>query len=450
MELQVWLDGQPAAVLETPGSSASPDAHPRLRYLPAWTTTLRAYPLSPRLPLGGPAPDTLPAPEEAHWFLRHLLPAGAAERGLAQARGVGAEEPWSLLAAAGDDLPGAMALRRTDGAGREPRWVQQSRITPEALAERLSASEADWLLLDPRGEQVLPWWPAGGHACWGQRRRPLLGVYLDQGHWWWTRTPELASTHLLDMYAPGGEALAANRLFCLRLAARLGVLVAPVTLHRGPMPVLQFQRLDRLRLDDGRVRRLHAVSAGQALGLQAGAPLEPHAAPPMGDDVPPWGRLGALLSLSPQPLVDRRALMRWWIFQSLIGQADASPDDLWFRLDHSGLRLAPAMNFWCPAAACGSDMPQASASVGAMLPRCTSASDWARAANVSGVKPRSLANELRRMCEAAPGEARALAGELGEELPSRVCLAIEQVVSAQALRHLAWVEDLLRWQSREV
>ncbi|OWQ84033.1 hypothetical protein CDN98_21415 [Roseateles terrae] len=371
-----------------------------------------------------------------------------------------------VLTAAGDDLPGAVSLRDTQAPRRAG---PQLRVIPVTeMAERLRGPVEESLLLPSNdAPQVMPWWPSGSAG------RPRVGVYLDQGQWWWTRTPQLASTHLLE--APshgagegegegegegdGGEHRLFNRFFCLRLAARLGLDVAPVELLRLPMPVLQFQRWDRLRLDDGRVRRFHAVSVAQALGLRPHAHAcgdiadrECHASSASAEAVPTasaaerWKQLGKLLDLSPQPLVDRRALIRWWIFQTLTGHWAARPDELWCYLDHAGLRWAPVMDLICPPALNARPRltPESS-----MVPPSGSAHDWAVAAKSCGAPPRILAHELRRMCEAAPQEAHALAETLADEMPQDVMQGIVTVVSANATRHLAWVDDLLHTDHRD-
>lgn len=466
MTVQVWLDDQPAAEV-----NVGPDgALAGLRYRPEWSTGLRAYPLSPQLPMHRAAAQ-LAAPADANSaalaaYLNALRPGGPAEAGLRRALGRAAGDGLrTVLIAAGDDLPGAVSLR--DTRALRPSGPQLQLIPKPEMAERLRGPVEEMLLLSSSdAPQVLPWWPSG------LARRPRVGVYLDQDQWWWTRTPQLSSTHLLEGPDPGegagaGELRLFNRFFCLRLAARLGLDVAPVELLRLPMPVLQFQRWDRRRMEDGRVQRLHAVSVAQALGLQlhVSPSAEPAAAAggsawstakgvPTASGIEIWKQLGAQLDLSPQPLVDRRALIRWWIFQTLSGHQGARPDELWCYLDHTGLRWAPVMDLICPPAL--SDATNAAAAPGkvpshspSLVPACAGAHDWAMAAKSSGAQPRSLANELRRMCEAAPLEAQALAEALADEVPQEVMRRIVTVVSENAARHLAWVDDLLHTDHRE-
>lgn len=486
MAVQVWLGDQSAGELAP------------LRYAPEWLAQWRAFPLSPRLPLNGGAPpshlktsrldagprDAEPrgadardrlaeeASDELATYLRLLLPQGlaqdglrralrssaeaaeASEAGLPSTQGMSTEEIVAMLSSAGDDLPGALSLRDTrEKAHARSHGMPLRALSVEAMSERFQGPPEERLLLEPGAAQpVLPWWPASSGE-------PLIGVYLDQERWWWTSTPQLASTHLLEASATGdaGERLLLNKLFCLRLAARLGLDVAPVELLRLPMPVLQFQRWDRQRLEDGRVRRLHAVSVAQVLGA-AGMPSAGSGPAAMPIDVPLWMQLGALLEHSPQPLVDRRALIRWWIFQGLTGQFAASPMDLWCHLDATGLRLAPVMNLWCAAAEPAAELAAehvadhvagSAEALYAMVPMCLQASDWALVARACGASPRSLAHELRRMGEAAPLEARALARQLKGTVPEDLMQAVVDAITAAAAVQLDCVDDLLHTDHRE-
>lgn len=497
MAVQVWLGDQSAGALENRGGAGDRDVPGdagrwRLRYAPEWLAQWRAYPLSPRLPLGSgqgvargdprleagrSQRDPQDASDELALYLRLLLPGGPAEVGLRQAlgltdeasdatcdssKGKSMEHMLAILSAAGDDLPGAISLRdiRVHRARRSSRAHDESRtdglpqrVLPISdMVERLQGPPEQWLPLAPGpGQPVLPWWPT-------RSGQPLIGVYLDQERWWWTRTPQSASTHLLEAPAPGdaGERLLLNKLFCLRLAARLGLDVAPVDLLRLPMPVLQFQRWDRQRLEDGRVRRFHAVSMAQIFGVPA-AIAERAGHCPGADgasaDLPLWMQLGGMLAFSPQPLVDRRALIRWWIFQTLTGHQAASPMDLWCHLDRTGLRLAPVMDLWCPAAQPGAVSESASGvasgeAPGSMVPVCTQASDWALVARACGANPRSLAHELRRMCEAAPLEARALAQQLRDSMPEDLMHTLVDVITVAAATQLDSVDDLLHTDHR--
>ena len=68
--------------------------------------------------------------------------------------------------------------------------------------------------------------------------------------------------------------MVANEHFCMSLAARLRLPVAPVSIRRLPEPVLLIERFDRVVDWDSAqthharaVRRLHIIDACQALDL---------------------------------------------------------------------------------------------------------------------------------------------------------------------------------------
>ena len=84
----------------------------------------------------------------------------------------------------------------------------------------------------------------------------------------------LASTHILkpDSRNPVTPYMVANEHFCMTLAARMELSIAPVAIRRIPEPILLIERFDRqVRIDraDGNtvtaVLRRHVVDGCQAL-----------------------------------------------------------------------------------------------------------------------------------------------------------------------------------------
>jgi serine/threonine-protein kinase HipA len=58
-------------------------------------------------------------------------------------------------------------------------------------------------------------------------------------------------------------------------------------------------------------------------------------------------KLFSLIDQSPLPAVDRLGLLRWAIFQVLLGNTDAHGKNVSFFCDERGLRLAPAYDLVC-------------------------------------------------------------------------------------------------------
>lgn len=385
--VEVWLDEHEVGWLKPADALSAATDSPRrlsLAYLERWTSEVLAFPLAPSLPMpprGGPGSESTTDAVQA--FFDHLLPSGQARSRTFAALGLREDDRYGALRLMGRDLPGAVRLI-ADGLQRPAGPVQRS-IDRAELSERL------------RHRDALPF------AVWdGQVRgalggdRDQLAVYVERdGGWHLADGPQMASTHVIHPvpHKGGADDQPFNDYFWMRLAARVGLDVAPVQLHRVPEPVLVVERIDRQRLDDGRVRRLHAINACQALGVSVADQ----------DEVSP-AQLFSLLAHSPAPLVDSRALLRRLLFQQLIGNGAPHATELLFFVDHGGLRLAPAGGF---GSGRGSEAPLA-------------ADHWGGVARDCDVPLRSLIQELKRMAEAVRTEAPALAGGLTSDVPRQV------------------------------
>lgn len=394
--LGLWLDEREVGWLrriddERPGQRLT------LGYLERWVAEPLAHPLATSLPLpprGGPGEEI--AGDAVLSFFDNLLPEGEARVSTFAALGLSSEDSWGALSLMGRDVAGAVRViddeARRDHSGRGAAPMQR-RISRDELSERIRHRDAlPFAVWDGRVRSALP----------GPQDK--LGVYVDRGDWSLVDGPQMASTHVLKP-APVDPALSDrpfNEFFCMRLAERVGLDVARVELHHVPEPVLVVERFDRQRLDDGRVRRLHAITARQALGSA------PRAGVADGDRF-------SLLRHSPRPLVDSRALLRWTLFRDLIGGNGEVANNLCFFVDHGGLRLAPAFGL-------ASDLDSAHPGI----------EDWDAFARECDLAPRSLAVELKRMSEIVPLQAGLLAEELAPQLPRVLIDRLLQVVNEKA------------------
>lgn len=408
--LEVWLDEHEVGWLRPVGADepGSPQGL-SFAYLARWTAEVLAYPLAPSLPLparGGPGSES--QDDAVLRCFDRLLPDGALRRATFSALGLAADDGVGALRRLGHDLAGAVRLvdtQRERSAGPSQRLIAR-----EELSERLRHPDASPLAAwDGQVRGALP------------GRRDKLGVYVEpDGGWYLVDGPQMASTHVLKPAPPDEPDRPFNEYFCMRLAARAGLDVAAVQLHRVPEPLLLVERFDRQRLDDGRVRRLHAIDARQALD-------QPAASLPT---------LFSLLRHSPTPLVDSRSLLRWVVFRQLIGSGPASLDNVCFLVDHGGLRLAPAHGL----------------TGGAPDAQAFGADEWAALARDADIAPRALALELKRMSEALRVHAQGLAEEMTREFAgepagdlSRSAIdSVLAVVQAQGDRQAALAPDIAR------
>ena len=152
------------------------------------------------------------------------------------------------------------------------------------------------------------------------------------------------STHILKPPIRDLENTVENEAFCMMLAQKMGLTVPPVTIHRGLDRLFIIARYDRNRDKDGHVVRLHQEDFCQALGFLPDQKYESEGGPSLKHC------FTLLQEKSIRPAADRMALLRWTIFNFLIGNADAHAKNLAMIFTDRGPRLAPFYDLICTQA----------------------------------------------------------------------------------------------------
>jgi len=306
-------------------------------------------------------------------------------------------------------------------------------LTPKELSERIRAR------------------PFQPFTIWDARVRlsiagyqDKVAVYRDDGCWYLVEGPELASTHILKP-EPTSEVLAgltSNEFFCLRLASAAGVDAALVELVFVPEPVLQIGRFDR-RLTASGIERIHTIDGCQALGLPVSAKYErPYGS---GRDVAhirdgaSFPRLFALAQDTARPLREKRALLRWAIFQILVGNADAHAKNLTFYSTAGGLSLAPAYDITSVYALASEqlDRTYAMAIGDAFAASELSADEWNGFAADCGLPPVFIRRELVAMANAVSDAVpRVAADAIAARADPSVIRLIADGVQAECARQI--------------
>ena len=182
-----------------------------------------------------------------------------------------------------------------------------------------------------------------------------LLVYIDRplpegGHLFLVDGPRRASTHILkpDTGQARTPHLAVNEHFCMSLARRRGLPAAEVSLLRTPRPVLLVRRFDRAvhgSEDQVRVRRMHIIDACQARDLPVSYKYERNlgSAPEVRHirEGVSFQRLFQCAELAANKAAARLTMLRWALFQFLVGNADAHGKNFSFFVRPGGL-LEPA------------------------------------------------------------------------------------------------------------
>ena len=145
----------------------------------------------------------------------------------------------------------------------------------------------------------------------------------------------MPTTHIVKPEIPRFEGSVANEAWCMGMATRIGLDVAPVEAREaGGQPYLLVTRYDRA-MQNGVVVRLHQEDACQALGIAAERKYAAEGGPAFRD-------LFALArSYVRTPAVDVLKLVDAAIFNLAIGNADAHGKNFSFLHDTRGPHLTP-------------------------------------------------------------------------------------------------------------
>ena len=335
--LSLWADGQKVAGL---GYEPLNDRW-SLDYEAGWVDSPEAFPLSPPLPLQPPANGY--AIGAVKRFVENLLPEGRALDITATTYGVSKSNIFALINALGTETTGAFRFWRPDEVPPSIVTTPPREVTRDELNRRLN--ERDSIPL----------------AVWdGKVRMSIAGIQdklmvyldrpLDDGGRMFLVEPPLASTHILKP-EPGRTVtphLVVNEHFCMSLAKRMGLPVAAVGIYRTPKPVLVVSRFDRVVVVDATgpvVQRLHIIDACQASDLPATYKYERNFG--SGEHVRniregvSFEVLFNRVEQTVNKAVARLTLLRWALFQFLIGNSDAHGKNFSFFVRRQGLEPAP-------------------------------------------------------------------------------------------------------------
>jgi serine/threonine-protein kinase HipA len=345
LALSLWADGQKVA---TVGYEALNDRW-SLDYDVGWVAAPGAFPLSPALPFQ-PSADGY-AVGAVKRFVQNLLPEGRALDITATTYRVSKSNIYGLISALGNETTGAFRFWRSDEVPPVVSAKPPREVTREELDKRIA--ESDQIPL----------------AVWdGKVRMSIAGVqdklmvYLDRplsdGGRLFLVEPPLASTHILkpDPARQVTPHLVVNEHFCMSLARRMKLPVAEVGIYRTPRPVLVVRRFDRAVVqgvgkgvthgaNEPTVRRLHIIDACQASDLPESYKYERNLG--SGEHVRniregvSFQMLFERVEQTVNKAVARITLLRWALFQFLIGNCDAHGKNFSFFVRREGLDPAP-------------------------------------------------------------------------------------------------------------
>ncbi|QXW20190.1 HipA domain-containing protein (plasmid) [Comamonas aquatica] len=303
-----------------------------LQYAPEWAASRTSFPLSPTLPLNAD-PATYQS-ETIKRFVVNLFPEGRALEIAIETLKISRNNSFALLAEYGADTAGAFIF--SNGV-RAPVEVQAKRLLPrEELSQRIAIHDKDgYAMFDGKVRMSVAGYQ---DKLVVYTQSPLTDLDVDTEMFLVDRP--LASTAILKPEPKQLPFLVANEHFCMRLAKVCGLPVAEVALLRVPQPVLAVERFDRQRDKEGNaVWRLHTIDACQALDLPVEFKYERNLGrvrPEYRDGVS-FSKLFSIEATTPT----RLNLIRWAIFQLLIGNSDAHGKNFSYFVRRHGLEPTP-------------------------------------------------------------------------------------------------------------
>lgn len=447
--LHVWADGDEVATIEHEGRDDRWDLH----YAASWIANAQAFPLSPTLPLMRPEGGYASASIKR--FIEHLLPEGRALDVAVAYNGLSKTNVFGLIWALGAETAGA--LRFTGDAS--PQTTGDEPVLREILIPELDQRIAE------RGHIPLSVWDGKVRMSVAGLQDKLL-VYLDQpmstsghgGRLFLVNGQRLASTHILkpDPDNPRTPHLAVNEHFCMSLARRMGLPAAEVELLRTPRPVLVVRRFDReVRHEGGepRVHRRHMIDTCQACDLPVTYKYERNlgSAPAVRHirDGVSFERLFGCADLTANKAAAKLAMLRWALFQFLIGNSDAHGKNFSFFVRPGGLlEHTPWYDLVNVLQYDGFDTELAMAYGDVFSNAEVTAFALADFAVRCGIDRQLLRREGQRMAKLATAQAAAQsqADDYTSEAEREFVRGIADFVTRQAVRLQKLAADAARWK----
>jgi serine/threonine-protein kinase HipA len=385
--LPVFYEDMPVGQLDESGPGLS------FTYDPGWLKAENKFAISLSMPL---RTEPYPAETATPWFA-NLLPEDQQLEQIGRLLGRSTADVYGLLERMGRETAGALSIGGPEPADR----ADYRELNDKELAEIIDKLPRRPLLA---GEDDVTMSLAGGQA------KLAVAVFDDGIH---LPLRGAASTHILK---PSNDRLYAtieNELLCMRLAARLGLPVAPTTMALAQeRPYLLVTRYDRKLVAGRRVRRDHQEDFCQALGCYPTAKYEARRGPGFAQIFQVIGKHAR------REAVDRLTLLRLIIFACCIGDTDRHGKNFSMLLTGDGPRLAPGYDFMTALAYDNITRNLAMKIAGQNRAEYLERRHWERFARDVGFAPAGTIAEVAKLSERIRDEVEAVADELVKEFPA--------------------------------
>ncbi|MGK0367334.1 MAG: serine/threonine-protein kinase HipA [Thermoproteota archaeon] len=303
-------------------------------YTESWKE--KGFGLSPHLKLDAEA-KTLN--QNILMFIENLLPEEENRELLAKQTGVSRTAVFALIKKIGLETTGAIRfaneLPKKEAVFRE--------IKEEELASKLD---------DDSTQSLITWDKKARLSIAGVQRK--LPVIIKDGKMG-LGDGTLCSTHILKFQKKelSKKSIVINEFLCMKLASVVKLNVADVEFKKTrEHPYILVKRFDR-KLKGEEVLREHVVDGCQAMNL----PLSHKYERPYGDDGEiaqynvgaSFEKLFAVLKTCRVPIKAKQDVIRWIIFNLIIGNSDSHAKNISFFVGAKGIEVTPFYDLLCVA-----------------------------------------------------------------------------------------------------
>lgn len=367
-----------------------PDDKGRLSfaYSEAWLARgAKGFPVSRSMPL---STETYSA--VAHSYFTNLLPEGGLRELICNRLKISTENDYELLKRIGGDCAGALRiLREEDDISLDDQSYEP--IADLTSAERITGS----MLLQHREIRL--------SLAGAQYKLP---VYLDKGKLYLPRH-HAPSSHILKFANRDYRKLPEVEYLVTRLAKEIGLHAIDLSLYPyGNRKLASISlRYDRLR-EDERLRRLHQEDFCQVLGIPASRKYQNEGGPSLADSIE------VIRRYSDDVIEDAQRLVKWMVFNVLIGNCDSHGKNLSFLYRHGKCQLAPHYDL-VATIHYGSVSTRMAMSVGGEEDvRNVSKAHWTAQAKAMGISPKMIYSQVAKMSEQIVSDTESVFAEIDQ------------------------------------
>ena len=264
------------------------------------------------------------------WFFQNLLPEGRILETIALREGVRRENIFALLNTLGRECAGSLTI------------IPDSEAPPQANQHYRELTDKE-LLSWSEQMQTIPLaiaTPDARMSLAGAQEK--IAVHMKEGKLF-LPTDCSPTTYILkpqNLSRDRYPHCVANEFFCMQLAKHMPLSVPTTQIYRiDDTAFYLIERYDRRQNPDGLISRIHQNDLCQVLDKWPDYKYEELGGAMLSD------YFQAIDNYADKPAPDKLALLRWIIFNYLIGNSDAHAKNVSFLMQNNALHLAPFYDF---------------------------------------------------------------------------------------------------------